>query len=89
MRRIMLACVALLALSAVAPTANAAPRNYSAYRGNADGFWRKGYGWAGYGWYSARGDYVGNGYSSIGVMYPGSSGDNPSYLSPGYSGFSY
>lgn len=34
-----------------------------------DGFWWRGYGRMGYGWYSVYGDYVGNDYSSIGFGY--------------------
>ncbi len=34
-----------------------------------DGFWQRGYGRMGYGWYSVYGDYVGSDYSSIGFGY--------------------
>lgn len=89
MRRVVLALVALLALAAVATTAHAARRSPAARGPSGDGIWQKGYGWAGYGWYSIHGDYVGNGYSSIGAMYGRGYGGNPAnfsprYLSPGY-----
>lgn len=84
MRRTVIACVALLALTAVATTAFAARRNQNTAGPRGDGIWHKAYGWAGDGWYSIYGDYVGNGYSSLGAMYGRGYGGNPAYFNPQY-----